>query len=416
MKLSHDILDKLAREYGDAFYLLDTSKFRSNYRELLAAFRAYYPKTSISYSYKTNYTPQLCQIIQEEGGFAEVVSEMEYELAKRLSVDSINIYYNGPYKKTEILEKVLLEGAHINVDSVEEAHRIIKIAKEHPDRQFRIGIRCNFDIGNGIVSRFGIDTDAEEFVQICAQLNACSNIRIVGLHCHFPDRVLQTYEKRVQGMIELIQEKVTWKLDYVSMGGGYFSRMPEKFAKEFAFPVATFEDYAKVIGEGFSKAYTDYDEDEKPMLLLEPGSALVADTMVYVTRVVSLKHIRKRDIAVLTGSLYNINPNAKGVNRPIEIYSDTDDTREYETGNWDLVGYTCIENDVMYHGLRESLKVGDYIVFENIGSYSIVFKPPFILPNVPVIEWDSEAEGHAVIKRAETVEDVFHTFEWGLWQ
>ena len=48
------------------------------------------------------------------------------------------------------------------------------------------------------------------------------------------------------------------------------------------------------------------------------------------------------------------------------------------------------------------------IVFENCGSYSLVMKPPFILPNFPVLDI-SEGEVE-LIKRAETFEDIFHTY------
>ncbi len=410
MRLSYKIISELSEKYGDTFYLLDQYKFRKNYLEMLAAFQAHYPKTYIAYSYKTNYTPQLCKIIQEEGGFAEVVSEMEYDLAKRVGVDDNCIYYNGPYKKAKILESVLLNGAHVNIDSQEEADIIVEIARKHRERKFEVGIRCNFDIGNNAISRFGIDTEGAQLSYVISKLRRESNLRISGLHCHFPDRTLETYEKRVSGMLDLIQKKVGWKIDYISLGGGFFGRINEDFAREFKVPIPTFEDYGKAIGERLRQAYGDHRKDDMPMLLIEPGSALVADTMCYVTRVVSLKRIRGRDIAILTGSLFNINPNAKGINRPVEILRNADMRVDEQEGNWDLTGYTCIESDVMYQGLKEKLQVGDYVVFKNVGSYSIVFKPPFILPNVPVIGINGDNETYSIVKRAETAEKIFCDF------
>ena len=55
------------------------------------------------------------------------------------------------------------------------------------------------------------------------------------------------------------------------------------------------------------------------------------------------------------------------------------------------------------------LAINDAIVISNCGSYSLVMKPPFILPNFAVLDI---SEGKTeVIKRAENFEDVFHTFE-----
>lgn len=408
MKFSCEMLNGLSKRYGDTFYLLDALKFRRNYRELLSAFQANYPNTHIAYSYKTNYVPRLCAIVQEEGGYAEVVSEMEYALAKRLGVADNCIYYNGPYKKKDVLKDVLLRGAHVNIDSLEEAIRIVEIAQEHADREIKIGIRCNFDIENSTISRFGIDAEGDALEQVITLLQKQKNLKISGLHCHFPDRALKSYEKRIEKMLDLIRRKINWKLDYISIGGGYFGRIPKELSAQFRTPIPSFQDYGQTVGEKMWQAYQDCPKEDRPALIVEPGSALVADAMTYVARVVSLKKIRGRDIAVLTGSLHNINPNAKGVNRPIEIIRASDGDEGRQTGRWDLTGYTCIEDDVMYRGLKEELQVGDYIVFKNVGSYSIVFKPPFILPNVPVI--GLEDGSWQTVKRAETPEDIFCTF------
>ena len=54
--------------------------------------------------------------------------------------------------------------------------------------------------------------------------------------------------------------------------------------------------------------------------------------------------------------------------------------------------------------------MGDYLVFSNVGSYSIVFKPQFIMPNVPIIEYRETIGTYEIIKRQETMNDVFSTF------
>ncbi|MCM1103245.1 MAG: hypothetical protein NC409_03980 [Clostridium sp.] len=110
MDINYERLDRISREYGDSFYLLDSSLYESNYREMLEAFQKYYPDTHIAYSYKTNYTPKLCKMIDQLGGYAEVVSEMELGLALNLGVDLHHIYYNGPYKKQSVIEQFMLGG------------------------------------------------------------------------------------------------------------------------------------------------------------------------------------------------------------------------------------------------------------------------------------------------------------------
>ena len=96
-----------------------------------------------------------------------------------------------------------------------------------------------------------------------------------------------------------------------------------------------------------------------------------------------------------------------GVNPPMEVIHMSEGKSYMDL---DFVGFTCIEGDVLYKNYSGNLAVGDAIVISNCGSYSLVMKPPFILPNFPVLDiCESEIE---VIKRAETFDDIFHTFNF----
>jgi diaminopimelate decarboxylase len=73
MTISRIFLDKIAAKHGPSFYLLDSRQFEDNFVRLASAFQKYYPKTTIAYSYKTNYVPRYCEIVSNLGGYAEVV-------------------------------------------------------------------------------------------------------------------------------------------------------------------------------------------------------------------------------------------------------------------------------------------------------------------------------------------------------
>ena len=85
---SYDRLKCFDDKYeGRPFYLLKSNVFRDNYLKLDRAFKSVYPNFQIAYSYKTNYTSKFCQIINDLGGYAEVVSDMELHWARRIGVD-----------------------------------------------------------------------------------------------------------------------------------------------------------------------------------------------------------------------------------------------------------------------------------------------------------------------------------------
>ena len=130
--------------------------------------------------------------------------------------------------------------------------------------------------------------------------------------------------------------------------------------------------------------------------------------MEFVAKVIDVKNIRGSNIAMTSGSKFNIGLLSSTVNMPLTVFNGPGDLTLYES--IDISGYTCIESDYLFKNYTGSLMEDDYLVFSNVGSYSVVFKPPFILPNVPILEYDSINEQYNVIKRQETVDDIFQTF------
>lgn len=401
MKINSEVIENLRNKYGEAFYLLDSEKFKNNFLELKKAFTSIYPNFNIAYSYKTNYTPKLCKIVNELGGYAEVVSEMEAELAIRCGVDPSHIIWNGPIKNPEKLKEYLLKGVTVNIDSISEAEYIREIALK-AERTLNVGIRCNYDVKDGVVSRFGFDVDSDEFSKCLNIVTKTTNLHFVNFQCHFAKRQVEYWPARAKGMIKLI-DRIGVIPERIDIGGGLFGKMEDSLKAQFSSVIPDYKDYA----EAAATVFADYfkDRDETPELLIEPGSAVVGDCMKFVGTVKTIKNIRGKYMASVLGSQKNIS--MSGVNPPMEVihmskgklYTDLD-----------FVGFTCIEGDVLYKNYFGNLAVDDAIVISNCGSYSLVMKPPFILPNFPVLDiCESEIE---VIKRAETFEDIFHTFNF----
>ena len=394
-------MHELQKKYGESFYLLDSSKFLSNYKELKKAFASIYPNFNIAYSYKTNYIPHLCNLVNRMGGYAEIVSEMELELAKRIGVEYKNIIWNGPVKNIDILQNFLLYGGIANVDSIEEFHVVEQIAKQNPDSNINIGIRCNYDVGDGVISRFGFDVHGKDFKYIINYIRADNNIVLKNFHCHFAKRQIEYWHNRTKDMLELVDELGIIP-DRIDLGGGMFGNMPNELAKQLGGYIPGYSDYANVVAKPFAEYFSN--TSVKPELVVEPGSALVGDCMQFVATVKSIKSIRGKIYATLSGSQKNISMTS--VNPPIDIIN-MNDGEEFQS-DLTMAGYTCIESDILYRGYNGKLSVGDVVVFGNCGSYSLVMKPPFILPNVPVI--DVSNEEFKLIKRQETFDDVFQTF------
>lgn len=398
-------MDRLGREYGDGFYILDSDVFEKNYERLEREFCSFYPDFRIAYSYKTNYIPRLCRIVDAHGGFAEVVSEMELEIAEKSGVRPERIIWNGPVKNREKMGKLLLAGGTVNIDNLEEWDAVRKVAAENPGKNLSVGIRVNFDVGDGVVSRFGFDVEGSGFEAVCRGIRETADISLTGLQCHFARRKVEYWGKRARGLLAVYDRVVKeygLEPQRIDLGGGIYGDMPEGLAEQIGYASPGFRAYAEmsagIVAEHFK------DAERRPMLLIEPGTAVAADSMRAVFRVKNIREVRGKTVATVYGSQKNISMG--GINPPVEVISGGGEQKEYES--LDFAGYTCIENDYLYKGFHGALAAGDYIVLGNCGSYSVVMKPPFILPNFPVI--DIGGEEPAVAKRAESFDDLFGTY------
>ena len=403
MELNREVLAGLKKEYGDAFYLLDSEQFRSNFLELKECFSSIYPNFNIAYSYKTNYIPKLCKIVNELGGYAEVVSEMEMELALRVGVVPKRIIWNGPIKNPDKVEEFLLKGGTINIDSIEELPVIRKVAEKYQNEVLNIGIRCNYDIEDGVRSRFGFDIDSEDYNRVINFVNEYDNLNLINFQCHFAKRQIEYWPARAKGMIAII-DKLGVIPQRIDLGGGLFGKMDESLKQQFSSKIPNYVEYANAAATIIAEYFKN--KDEKPELIIEPGSALVGDCMKFVGTVKTIKNVRGKVIVSVLGSQKNIS--MTGVNPPIELIAMGNEQQYYK--DVDFVGFTCIESDTLYKNYSGKLAIDDVIVIYNCGSYSLVMMPPFILPNFPVL--DLCGEQVEVIKRAETFDDIFATFNY----
>ena len=159
---------------------------------------------------------------------------------------------------------------------------------------------------------------------------------------------------------------------------------------------------AKLVAEH----YRDVDFEDKPILFTEPGTTVDNRYVDLIAEVDSIKKIKGKDLAVLNCSIHNLGDVAGSVKLPLQVYKNSD--LRICSSEIDMVGYTCLERDVPYKGYRGDLGKGDYVVFGNVGGYSNVDKPPFILPQCAMIGMNSSKT--YVIKRKETTEDILSTY------
>lgn len=398
---------KLHNQYGAAFFIFDEEAYLRNLRELTFAFGKEYGNIKLAYSFKTNYMPRICQLARESSVMAEVVSEMEYNLALRVGYPSDEIIFNGPIKTRDILFRAFDGGATVHFDSLAEIDILEKYLKENPRTPVRCAVRCNFQIAGEPLTRFGINAEDDSIVEAYDRLFALEGCTPVGIHCHFSTsgRSLESYAERARKLISTAKKVFAGrKCEFVDIGGGFFGKMPPALLERFPCKVPTYAEYAEVVGGEMKRHFPD----ECVQLILEPGTMVVADTMKFYCQVNHIKHVGEKPFVVVPGSIHNIKPNGRSSIYPsMHVVAMGLGERELLV-DADICGYTCIEDDVLASGFNGPLSVGDFLVFDNVGSYSTMYKPPFIKGQPTILS--KQGDDYVVIKREESLDDIFQTY------
>lgn len=402
--INYNLLKGLDEQFGTPFYLMDAEKYRSNINNFLAAFRKRYEKVVAGYSFKTNYVPALCKIAFEEGVMAEVVSEMEYELARKIGFDKV--IFNGPIKRSAIFEKALEHGAIINLDSEYEVEMICDYAKKRPNANLQVGMRININLtdenGNSTIQcglrfgRFGFPSDI--ISRNIARLRE-AGIKIVSLHGHTStsDRAVLNYKIITQHMLKVCELNELNELEWFDIGGGYFGAAPEGMDLTGR---PTYEDYANcVLDEALAN---EWFIRVQPTIVIEPGSSVVSNVFSYYTKVYQNKKVGKVNFVMVDGTVFDVKPTMHANNLPHKVY------RAIETGEryiCDVVGSTCMEKDVLLKEVNiPKMEAGDFIQFNGVGAYTICMTPTFINFLAPIL---MPANGSFVqVRRRQTVEDI----------
>jgi diaminopimelate decarboxylase len=85
---------ELTAKYGSPLIVYSERVIKEKHKELMNAFSSRYPKTQHAWSYKTNYLKSVCKKFHLLGSWAEVVSTMEYEMARKLGVQPSRLSFS----------------------------------------------------------------------------------------------------------------------------------------------------------------------------------------------------------------------------------------------------------------------------------------------------------------------------------
>lgn len=383
-------------------YIVKEEVLENSINSLNSALSNNFKNSIFSYSLKTNSLPYILERVKSHGGFAEVVSSDEYELARLVGFDINKIVYNGPLKCKNTFIEAVTGGAIVNI----ETKREIKWLNELPkDQKYSVGIRVNIDLAdispddakeNEDYSRFGFSSENNELEQAITDILKYKNIKLVGLHVHRTtlSRSVNVYE-RVASYVSNIAKKHSLDLKYIDIGGGFYGIMEGK---------PTFDEYFKAIKKGL-ESYFDLN---LITIIVEPGNAIVASAIDFISAVIDVKKIRDFYLITTDGSRNDLDPfYKKSKYFHSLIYNDS---KESQVPLQIVGGGTCLEYDKIFEVENQNLlAVGDFIKYESVGAYTMTLSPLFIrfFPNVYL----KDTNGYRLIRKKWSASDFYNIYK-----
>lgn len=382
-------------------YILDENDFVNNINNFKKSLEDRFDSYIVAYSFKTNSLPRILKIVSDNGCFAEVVSDDEYELAKRLGFESDRIIFNGPVKSRELFLEAVRGNSIVNIDSKRE---LTWIKEELCGESVKIGIRVNFDLESKLPGqtstgvnggRFGFSYENGELSDAIREIKNSGNI-ISGLHMHVSNasKSVDVYEELARMACEIVK-KENLELSYIDFGGGYFGGGDNGEA---------YDRYVKAISKILSA-----EKLTNITVIVEPGASVVATSFKYVTTVIDVKDTSYGRFVITDGTRLHLDFQMHKEKYKYSLVTDSSAAYPKQV----ICGYTCMENDrIMTLEGSPELSVGDKVIYDITGSYTMCFAPLFIsyLPRV----YSSNMDKTVLVRDKWSVDEYIMKNRWDI--
>lgn len=388
-------VDSVSKKYRTPTLVLSERRFEDNFNSLQDAFVKEHPKTIVAYSVKTNPLSYLLRLVKNRSQSAEVVSQTEIELARKVGFRTQNLIYDGP-KSDEDLVFALKSGIYINIDSTEEYISLKNIA-EKSKRKVDFGVRLRFTPSglekNEVLydenSPFGLTKEEARKIYLDTLKNRF--VKATGVHVHMLNSQVNpkahglVTRETVDFVNELYKNGIT--LDFINIGGGFGSRhLIEENGNSIA-------DFAKTIVKEVRKL------PYSPTLIIEPGRYVVSDSLFGVSKVLRKKQSKKKILFTDLG----VNVLVPLKSAYFELYPNHLDGKNEIV---DVRGPMPFHSDEIRKKVDLHAEEGDLLVATNVGAYTTSLSNNFCGQLKPSIILTQKNRKMKIVQKRQTLVDL----------
>lgn len=384
----------LAKKYDTPLYVFDEELIRNNCKEYNKYFKVEENNNKIAYAGKAFLPKYMCNLIDEEGLYLDVVSGGELYTAYKANFPMKKILFHGNNKTIDEIKMGVDLGVGVFVvDNFYELDILEGLCKEKnmiQDIYFRVtpGIDAHTHkyIKTGqIDSKFGFALTNGDFYMAVERLKEYKNVKLIGIHAHIGSQIFEVepYEEEVDVMFNLVKKL---KDDYdieikeVDFGGGigvyYTEDDKPRSIKEFC---------EKIINKCNEKCKEL--KINMPTLILEPGRSLVANAGSTLYSIGSIKDIKdvRTYVSVDGGMTDNIRPSLYQAGYECAIVNKMNNERSaYKVT---IAGKCCESGDILISNTSIlDIESKDILITTSTGAYGYSMASNYNkIPKNPVV-------------------------------
>jgi len=350
-------------------YVFDENIISSNIAELVNLRNN--SDCQVLYSVKALPLEQVLNLVKPALDGFSVSSLFEARIAKETSTEKNSIHITSPGLRDHEFKEITELCSHISFNSITQSLRLQKTNK-----QASLGLRLNPKLSFAKDQRFD---PCRPFSKLGIALDSLTDIpkEIEGIHFHtvFSNTDYLPLEKTIHLLEQQFGAQLK-QLKWLNMGGGYL--YPQINNQQ------PFIDLVKRLKSQYGLE-----------IFIEPGKAVVGNAGFLVTSVIDCFISDGKNIAVLDTSV-NHNPEVFEYQKSPHLLQ----TEKQGNGHpYLLVGSSCLAGDIFgEYTFKNQLKIGDRLVFSNVGAYSLIKANRFNGYNLPDVYWLDKHHKVSLIK------------------
>ena len=211
-------IERLVKQYGSPLLIVDCERARAQYRKLAKAL----PGVDLHYALKPLPHPAVVRSILALGGWLDLATTGEVQLAHKLGADPARCIHTHPIKRDIDIRNALAAGVKVFVADNPDEVRKFRRYRDQAELLLRVSFRSP-----GVVSdlsrKFGCDPqDALELARLAASIG----VRLRGLSFHVgsqaPDARMHVQAIGVCAeLLAAMRREKVGPLDTLDIGGGF---------------------------------------------------------------------------------------------------------------------------------------------------------------------------------------------------